>query len=87
MGPEHTPALMGNFSDKIPPNFDGHVDYASYREDVQLWKNLTSLPPNKQGPALVGRLSGEAKASARTLNIPDLCATDGVNLLLGHLDK
>ena len=87
MGPEDTPAHLGTFSDRIPPVFNGRSDYASYHEDALLWVNLTSLPSTKHGPALVGRLSEEAKASARTLSIEELCSEEGVDLLLEHLDK
>ena len=90
MGPEDTTATTvttGNFSDKIPPNFDGRADQDFYHQDVQLWTNLTSLSKSKCGAALIGRLSGEAKASARTLTIADICTDKGVDLLLTHLDK
>ena len=43
MGPEGSVSGTGDFSDKIPPSFDGHGDYCAYREDVVLWINLTSL--------------------------------------------
>lgn len=87
MGPEDTAALMGKVSNKISPNYNGRSDYLSYRDDVKQWINLTSLPSTKRGPALVGRLSGESKASAGTLVIKDLYDEDGVDLLLVHLDK
>ena len=66
MDPEDTLALAhkGTFSDKMPPDFDGQRNYALYREDIFLWVNLTSLPATKHGPALVGRMSEEAKATA-----------------------
>lgn len=51
MGPEHTQMnAVGSFTDKVPPSFNGRDDYTSYREDVLLWINLTSLYKVKQGP-------------------------------------
>lgn len=87
MGPEGSVTGWGDFSDKVPPSFDGHGDYTAYREDVTLWIHLTSLSSKKQGPALVGRLSGEAKASVKTLSIEIICSPEGVLKILEHLDK
>lgn len=87
MGPEDTLTSVSDFTDKVPPSFDGRSNYASYREDVQLWTKLTSLATAKQGPALVGRLSGEAKASAKSLSIDVICDNDGVEMILKRLDK
>ena len=86
MGPGPDQSTAG-FSDKIPPTFDGHGNYASYREDVNLWANLTSLPSAKHGPAIIGRLLGEAKTAAKTLSIEEICGEKGVSLILGRLDK
>ena len=87
MGPEDTMASTSGFTDKIPPSFNGRENYSSYREDVALWVNLTGLGKTKQGPALVGRLSGEAKNSAKSITVTNICAEDGVTQLLAHLDK
>ena len=86
MGPGPDQPSSG-FSDKIPPSFDGHTNYASYREDVKLWSKLTSLSPAKHGPAIIGRLLGEAKTAAKTLSIDDICGDKGVSLILERLDK
>ena len=80
-------ALNGEFSETIPPAFDGRSDYASYRKDVELWQKLTSLPEKKQGPALIGVLVGEAKSSGKTLNVNDVASQGGVALILYQLDK
>ncbi len=65
---------------KLPAAFDGHRSYAAYREDVSLWMCLTSLDAGKQGAALIGRLSGETKASAKTLPIETITGEDGPRL-------
>lgn len=88
MGPEEgIVAGLGQFSDKIPPAFDGKGDYRRYKNDVELWINLTALPESKQGPALIGRLSGEPKSSAMTVPIRQICSEEGVSLVLAQLDK
>ena len=35
----------------------------------------------------LGRLSGEAKASGKTLPIETICSPEGVSRILEHLDK
>lgn len=66
MGPEGM-AQYGAFSKELPPAFNGHTSYSVYRQDVELWLLLTTFHATKQGPALIGRLDGEAKASAKPL--------------------
>lgn len=87
MGPDDQKAPTGDFTDKVPPSFNGRNNYASYREDVLLWVNLTGLATSKQGPALVGRLSEESKASAKYISLKDICSDKGVYMLLNHLVK
>ena len=54
---------------------------------MELWQKLTSLPLNKQGPALIGRLTGEAKSLAKTLDINEIVSQEGVTRILYQLDK
>ena len=42
---------------------------------------------SKQGPAIIGRLHGEAKTAAKTLDTDEVCAAGGVDLILERLDK
>lgn len=92
MGPAapeaETSTPLSQFTDKTPPTFDGHtVEYSSYRDDVLLWSRLTTLPDTKQGPAIIGRLVGEPKKSAKSVNIDDICSEKGVEKILERLDK
>lgn len=87
MGLDDAPASTSDFNYKIPPAFKGRGDYASYREDVRLWVKLTGLETPKRGPALVARLSGEAKESAHSLSIDNICCDNGVESVLVHLDQ
>ena len=87
MGPDGAAASASALSDKVPASFDGQSNYAAYREKMKVWLVLTSLPPNKQGPAVVGRLRGEAESSAMSLGIERISAIDVVNKVLEHLDK
>eukprot|EP00171_Calliarthron_tuberculosum_P018277 IDg18277t1 len=87
MGPDGTVSSTSAFSDKVPPAFNGRSNYASFREDVSLWLLLTSMEAKRRGPALIGRLGGEAKSSAKTLTLEVISSEDGVNSILEHLDK
>lgn len=79
--------MQGAFSKDTPPAFDVHTSYAAYLQDVELWMNLTSLDPVKLGPAIVGRLSGEPKAAAKSIGTKLICGETGAALILEHLDK
>lgn len=47
----------------------------------------TSLDVNKEGPPLVRRCSGEAKASAKSIQIDDICDKKGIACILDKLDN
>eukprot|EP00171_Calliarthron_tuberculosum_P023073 IDg23073t1 len=85
MGPEGFASSA--FTDKTPPAFDGHSDFLCYQQDVELWLLLTTVPKKKQGPALIGRLSGEAKSSAKTLPMATIASEDGCKAIITHLEK
>ncbi len=87
MGTEGSTVFESAFTVTMPPTFDGHSNYSAYRQDVELWECLTTLAAEKRGPAIIGRLSGEAKSSAKTLSIAEITANDGVTKILVHLDK
>ena len=89
MGPEGVSmgTMDNDFSDKIPPSFNGSTSYSAYKEDVSLWINLTSLPATKHGTALIGRLRDDARLASKGLDIERACSEDGSKALLDHLDK
>lgn len=45
------------------------------------------IEESKQGPAIIGRLTGEAKHAAKTLDIDTICTERGTALLLERIDK
>ena len=87
MGPDVMIDMHDGFNEKIAPAFDGHNDYSAYRHDVLLWEKLTSLSPEKRGIAIIGRLFGEPKAAAKTVDIDLIVSDRGVQHILAHLDK
>ena len=72
---------------KIYPPFDGHTSFAAYRQDFELWLLLTTLNEKKKGPALIGRLSGGTKASAKSSATQAIGGEDGAIQILDHLEK
>lgn len=87
MGPEGSSVPSSDVYDKMTPSFGESTGYPSYREDVLLWTNLTSLTAVKRGPGLVGRQNGEVKSSAKYIYINNICTQNGVEQLLERLDK
>lgn len=86
MGREGTQTAANSaYSDKIPSNFDGHSFFVSFHGYVQYWLQLTSLDPIKQRCALIARLAGEAKASAKSLGTEVIFSSCGVKKILEKL--
>lgn len=77
----------GSYTEKMPSAFDSDSCYKTFHEDVTLWLPLTTLAPAKQGVALVARLAGEAKASAKSLGTNKIFSNTGVESILSKLDK
>lgn len=75
------------FSDKIATALDRHGVYTSYRKEFNVWMMCTTLPSEKQGRALIGRLHGKDKTAAKTLPGATLRRADGVAKILVRLDK
>jgi hypothetical protein len=86
MGPV---CFQGSYTSTRPPSFGNpeNESYSSYRRDVELWLELTEIPKNKQGEAVVGKLVGELKEFAKTLSNDLLFSEDSGKSVLIHLDK
>lgn len=67
MGPGCASITDRSFTETVPRSFNEDPDYASYRQYVELWMNLTKLVQAKQGALLIIRMSGETKESAKML--------------------
>jgi hypothetical protein len=86
MGPV---GVQGSYTSTKPPSFGNpqNEGYSSYRQDVELWLELTEIPKKKQGVALVGSLEGEQKEFAKMLSNNLLFSEDSGKNVLIHLDK
>lgn len=89
MGPEGKLPHMNplQFTDKVPPSFDGYGDYQQYRENVELWDAMTSIAPERRAPTVIGQLTGQAQVTAKTLPLTVLTSETGITSLLKEMDK
>ncbi len=87
MVPEGSVHGSRTFTEKHLPSFDGRTSYAVYRLYVEIQLCLTSVEEKKRGPALIGRLSGEAKASAKTQSVAVIAGQDDRETILENLNK
>ena len=55
-----TALVTQGITTKVPPMFDGRTSWFSDEEQVDDWIDLTTLDPEKHGPALKNRLLGDA---------------------------
>lgn len=86
-GPDPVLSIITGFPDKLPPHFDGHADYASYREYISILVNLTTLLADRHVPVLIGCLQGEAHTAAKTLSTEAIYRSGGTTIILERLDK
>ena len=76
-----------NYSHKIAPAWDGRGSWFTYEEIVQDWLDITSIDPDKRGPALRARMLGDALAYKPLLVRERLTRPDGVEYFLSSLRK
>lgn len=79
--------LRGEVTDRGPSVFTGKECYRSFRNDVELWSNLTNPATEKKGQAMLGCLRGEAKNAAYSLSIKKICSFTGLEYVLAQLHK
>ena len=76
---------------KIPPGFDGDINYFLYEIKVRDWEEITELAVEKRGPALRGRMHGQALVYVDDLqsneNRKALLEPTGVEFFLNYLRK
>ena len=69
-----------------PPPLD-ESSYDNWEKSIQLWQLITSLKPEKQGPAVVLALKGKAYEAALELEVSEIGSADGVKKILEKLAK
>ena len=59
------PVVAAIMTTKIPPTFPGIEEYASYREELMLWKDFTELAVEKRAIAVAFSLPTNDKSRIR----------------------
>ena len=74
---------------KSPPIFnpDEDDDYASWKNDVEVWQAFTKEDAKRHGPAVYLSLKGKAREAVRGIAINDLKGDNGVKVILEVLDS
>ena len=54
---------------------------------VEVWRQCTTLEPEKQGPAVVLTLEGEAQDAVLELDTSEITQTDGIDKIITRLNK
>ena len=80
------PAIM-TASMKWPPKLEDETDYESWKDDVQMWCDLTDIVEEKQAIAIHLSLTGAAHKATGQLGRDKLKKSNGVKILLEKLDS
>ena len=78
---------MSSNRSKNPPALSQCKTYDDWLKLVRVWRMFTDLDTERQGPALVLSLEGEAQDAVLELNEGDYVKDNGVDLILARLDK
>lgn len=70
---------------KNPPKFDEDT-YDNWKNELEIWRLVTDLAPEKQALAVTLSLSGKAREAAVSVKADDLNKEDGISTLLSKLD-
>lgn len=78
---------MAAMNYKQPPKFDeSKTSYETWKNEVEIWRQMTELDKKKQALALALSLTDKARETALEVNVDQLEKDDGVKTLLKALD-
>ena len=77
---------MSNFN-KCPPLLSKSKSYKDWLKLIEIWRTFSTLEPEKQGPAIVLSLEGEAQEAILELDTATLVKKDGVDKIIARLNK
>lgn len=77
---------MSNMN-KSPPLLSKSKSHDDWLILVEIWRKFTTLEPEKQGPAIVLSLEGEAQDAVSELDTNQISRTDGVAIIIDRLNK
>ena len=79
--------MGGGSAYEVPPELNNDSNYTDWKYDVSVWKMLTKLEKEKQGPALYLSLKGKAGECVRVIPLDAVGSNDGFDKLITCLDK
>ena len=74
-------------NNKSPPSLSNSKSYADWIKLIEIWRKFTSLEQEKQGPAIVLSLEGEAQDAILELSTNDITDKDGVDKIIACLNR
>ena len=72
---------------KIPPTLGPDTNYETWKNELEVWKLVTDVKPEKQALAVTLSLTGQARAKALEIDVAQLNTGDGMDILLAALDN
>ena len=70
-----------------PAELKSSTNYDDWTKLIGIWRKVTSLTNDKQGPAVALVLQGEAQKAVLELKTEELTAEDGLDKIITRLDK
>ena len=76
-------------SPKTPPTFGDteKKDYSTWRNEIDIWRRITSITKKQQAPTIALRLTGRARQIALSIPADELHDDNGIDKLFEKLDK
>ena len=62
-------------------------EFEDWKRDVEIWKAITAIEEEKQGPFLYRSLDGQAKKACCNIKITEICSKDGYKLIMDKLTE
>lgn len=72
---------------KSPPCLGPETIYETWKKEIEVWKIVTEMKPEKQALAVTLSLTGQAKSKALEIDTAQLNSQDGMDVLLEALDS
>lgn len=74
-------------NNKSPPLLSNSKSYNDWLKLIDIWRKFTTLEPEKQGPAIVLSLQGEAQDAILELDTSEISGENGVDKIIERLNR
>ena len=78
---------MSSINVKAPPVMPEDATFEEWKKEIQVWRLVTDLAKEKQGPAVLLSLKGRAREAALELEVSELAKETGLDLIITKLDS